>query len=157
MKKFLGILFSAFLVLAVTGCKLTLEGETTTISWMAKEVKAYLFDSTDDIRDSIKYMIDEGTGQIPLNKTYEEKFDELLAEGFVFDEEKFNDEPSYYYPDFSDIPCDYVVIPYHKSHDVSNNGYVRQYYNTFAMWIYKYDRVNEICSEVMILDTSYKL
>ena len=145
---------SIFLVLLFAGCKLNLEGDKITVYFMGKDIESYNFETLEDIRDSIKYMIDDLTGQVPLNKKLENKFDELTA-SFKYNPERHNEVPSYYYPDFTDLPYNYIVIPYGYVHNVSNNGYVRKYYETLGLYIFEYDRVNEICSESVVLDTGY--
>lgn len=161
MKKVFYLFLSTFLFLSIISCKLDMKGSTETVKFHNGEYDVYVFETIDDIRDSLKAIIKENTGKIYADiSDMEDDFDQQMSTGFVFNEElyKKSQTPMYYsYPDFSTVDGDYIVFWSKKAHKIAGDSYSTVYEYTYAIDIYYFDRSRQICSEPMTVDTGIYL
>lgn len=161
MKKVFYLFLSTFLFLSIISCKLDMKGSTETVKFHDGEYDVYVFETIDDIRDSLKAIIKENIGTIYADiSDMEDDFDQQMNAGFVFNEEFYKkyQTPMYYsYPDFSTVNGDYIVFWSKKAHKIAGDSLSTVYEYTYAIEIYYFDRSRQICSEPMTVDTGIKV
>lgn len=149
MKKYLFAVIAAVMVMTLCGCANTFQGTVSDYKW--HEHTVYVFDSLDDLKASLKYIIKTEYGQIPLNNGMEKKFDEAIKT-ITFKKEN-NENYSTLYPDFSQINGNIMAFATTSFHRTGGNAYVSTGYRTGCVEFFVYDPDIDTISEAIDIDS----
>lgn len=130
-KRVLGNMFALLCILFLNSCKFNLSGDSITYTTVdGRSVEGYVFDSLDDLKESLGYLEDAFYGQITLGG-HKSKFQAFIDEGFTWESDYLLS-----LPDYKSTQKNVVVTKSSKWHKKGDNGMYETGYETGGMAVY---------------------
>ena len=148
MKKIvLGNMFALLCILFLNSCKFNLSGDSFTYTTVGgSSVEGYVFDSLDDLKESLDYLENEFYGQITFGG-HKSEFQTFVDEGFTWESDYINS-----LPDYESTQKNVVVEKSSKWHKTSDNGVYAMGYYTGGMAVYLWNSTYGRYSDGRIFD-----
>lgn len=123
--------FGILCLLFLNSCKFNLSGDSVTYTTMdGLSEEGYVFDSLNDLKDSLGYLEEAFYGSITLGG-HKSKFQDFVDEGFTWESDYI-----YSLPNYESTQKDVVVKKSREWHTKSDNGVYQMGYYTGGMTVY---------------------
>ena len=150
-KRVLGNMFALLCILFLNSCKFNLSGVSITYTTVdGRSEEGYVFDSLDDLKESLSYLEDEFYGQITLGG-HKSEFQAFVDEGFTWESDYLMS-----LPDYESTQKNVVVKKSSKWHKKGENGVYEMGYYTGGMAVYLWNSTYGRYSDGRIFDFGCK-